>query len=365
MLFPDRIRLKAENSQQSTLSYFKVLPHNDHQLDPKAWVQNPPFLRFEPLRSGGLFGSVYFYRFLVLINDEDVSLHLGFPPVKRRSVEAALRGSCPKVTVLEEGNPLDGFFSEEERGRACGIAFRAASSFAPFNCDDSLSEFQSVLSAFGAGRRDGVKGVFDVCFEHSRMDKERLKARLHREIEKLYGIGGSPLMGGADLGMSADAVLGALWGKKTSPVAVRQQQRQRMLSPAERDRINAYAQRANARGVFRVRVRALVSAADPRMVLPCSTAVGGALQSLRWYNELVWARKRGGLVRDIIEGKIGFAEPSFLMTERELAQIIVIPGQEMDYVWRILERMPSRTAPPPLSLLSLPGDEEQDENEEN
>lgn len=357
MPLPSILRLKDQHPQ-SSLSYFKVLPHNDHLLDTGAWVSNPPFLRFEYFQSGKLFGSSQFYRFLVLVTDEDVSLHIGFPPSKKRSVESALRGSCPKVTLIDEGNPLEGFFGEGERVDA--IAFRASSPFLPFNCDESLAEFQSVLVAFGAGRRDGVRGAFDVCFDYSPVDRERLKAALEREIRRLHGVE-KPLIGGADLGMSMDAIVSALYGGKRggrTPV-VPPPRRQQPLMPADRERINAYAQRANARGVFRVRVRAAVSAGDPRTAHHCLSAVGGAMQSIRWYNSLTWAGKRGGLVKDIIEGRIGFAEPSFLMTERELAQVIVVPGQEMDYVWRVLERMPSRTAPPPLSLLGGGGAEDE------
>lgn len=348
---------KQNKKPKMSLAYFKLLPHNDHALDSHVWVNNPPFLRFEPLMMlGSMFGGRYFYRFVVLIDDEKVSLHIGFPPEKKRSVEAALRGTCPKVSAVPEDNPVANFFRGDISPHA--IAFKAASKLAPFNSDESLVEFQSVLAAFGAGRRDGIWGVFDVCFEGSPLFKKKMVDGLRREIGKINGTANQPLLGGVDLGASSEAIWSALGGKRVIR-APRRNPQTAYSSPLNKEIVNAYTQRMAARGVFRVRVRAAVGAEYPGLIAPCLKAVDGALQSISYYNKLIWAPVRGGLVRDIIEGKIGFAEPSFMMTERELAQLVVIPGQEMESLWGALERMSSKTAPPPLSLL---GDDDGDDD---
>lgn len=360
MLSPDFDKISKSN-ERPQLSYFKILPHNDHQLDPKLWVQNPSFLRFEYLKTG-IVGGQSFYRFLVVVDDETVSLHIGFPPDKKRSVEAALRGALPKVTVLEEPNPLEKFFGEGEDPHAA--AFTAVSDVAPFNCDESLSEFQSILAAFGAGRRDGVKGVYDVCFEYSPHFKKKMLSALTRELEKMYGIS-KPLIGGADLGASFGDIIAALNGGKGSKVVpLSQKQAAQKMLPADREKISAYSERGNAAGVFRVRMRAAACAGSPKKAGQVLKAAAAALQSAARFNSFTWQKGRPDLVRNIASGRIGFLEKGFLMTERELAQFIVVPGQEMEFVWRVLEKMPSRTAPPPMFLLGG-GDDDGEAAEEN
>jgi len=348
----------SNRGERDSLSYFKVLPYSDYELDEEAWVENPFFLRLDPVRTGGFLKGSGFFRFLAVVDDEIVSLYLACPPGRERSLEAAVRGSCPKVALVRhEGNPLSDFFDVE---KTAAITFKAVSPTAPFNCDNSFSEFRSALEAFGVGRRDDVRGVLDVCFEPDPSYTTKLAKRLAREIMEMSGVrsgGLSELLGGADLGMSAEAIVAALMGEKR---AARVQRRTPAVVPVEdKKRTSAYEQRLVSvqRGVFRVFLRVAVCSPSPRLTLSVISAVGSSLQSLSWYNKLVWTRGGRFLVRGIVEGRVGLLDPSFYMTGRELSQLVVFPGQESDRLWLALEKATSRTIPPPSWLLGG-GDEE-------
>lgn len=323
----------------TNLVYLKILPHNDHVLDHRAWVANPPLVRFAPL-GGGLVNR-RFYRFLVVVDEGKTLLYLGCPPEAENSILAAMRGFCPKVDFIPtEHGEIEDLLKEV---KFVG-ALHAQDPLAPFNCDDSLVEFPSVLEALGAGRRIPARGVLDVCFAPEPPGKWRSK--IEAEVARMRGV---PAGGGAlsVFGGTGKAVTSVLFGSKPSWVGGRPVP---PVSPlTDQARIQAYAKRALG-CFFSVWLR-FGAAADERLAKGIIAAAGNCLQSLSWYNKFVWKRGSGSTTKAVREGKILFGEPRIVMTASELAQIVVVPGQEMERVWFSLERMTSKTAPPPHFLL--------------
>lgn len=315
---------------------YQLLPQSDHELNQRGWVENPFFLRMEP-------AGREMYRSIITVDDESVTMYLSCPAGKERTLGAAVRGALPRVALIEcPEDPLSGWI---EMDKAVAVEFKAGDFLAPFNSDTELQELRSVIEAFGPGRRDGVKGFFEVGFTPDPRLRRKMMAGLTKKISDLRGeIPQGNALQETWRALGGDQVLGGS-GKTRYPRPT--------ASSGNRKTAIAFEERFMdaSRGVFRVYVRIVVQASDIRRASATARAVASAIQSIGGQNRLDWNNGNMGLVQRAVEGRRGMLDATFPMTARELAQLIAPLGLESERVWQFLVKAPARTSAAPAWLM--------------
>lgn len=346
--------------QAAKMKHFRLLANHGHRLDAARGASpGELFLGMLPRHLGWHLVPPWF-RFLAVVRDGVASFYLGLPPGAGREAASLFRRAFPDVSLVPAAAGEVARLFPWDDPAARGVKFRlAAPSPLPLATDRGAAALEATLSALGAG--GGGAGVLDVLFtpvsearhlvgpgrktdtaliERAFGEQARrgasLAGSLMEEInEELFG-GRMKQAVGASAGMSTLSLL-------------------RMMHRPEREEIDAVQQKYRPpQRAWRVAVR--VAAAGP-MAAEALRAAAGALDILTRYNRLApefdpYPRRALRYIRD---GVLLPGEGSILCTG-ELAQLVLVPGEESPLWERGMERAPARTVAPPREMLAPDAD---------
>lgn len=349
---------RAMLASATNMRYYKLLPNFGHKFSPQPG--NSPaesFLRSLPRHLGMRLVPPWF-RFLAVVQDGVASFYLGLPSKAGREAAALFRRAFPDVSLIPVSASEVQKMLPWDNPSARGVRFKLTGpSPLPLATDRGAAAFEAVLFALGAGRGSDDVGMLDVLF--TPVSEARFLARPGRKmdtalIERAFGDQarrGASLAGSLLEEINEEAFGGRMKPAASAGAGMSSLSLLRMMHRPEREEIEAVQQKYRPpQRAWRVSVR--VAAAGPEAADAIRAAAGG-IDGLSRYNRLApefdpYQRRS---LRFIKDGILQPGEGSILCTS-ELAQLVLVPGEESPLWERGMERAPTRTVAPPREMLA-------------
>lgn len=339
--------------QAAGMRYFKLLANHGHRLDAAPGAgPGELFLGMLPRRLGWLEPVPPWFRFAVLVRGGEASFWLGAPGGASREAAVLFRRAFPAVDPIPQEGPPP-FPWDAPDARALQFRLERPSPL-PLAMDRGAAPLEAVLSALGAGRSFEGAALFEALFApedaHRRLvvPGRRTDAAL---VEAAMVPPKDPLAGLDGLKEEIEGVL--FGGKRISAGGPREDRSYRAVFRAQHRPETALAEAVRRKytapqRAWRVAVR-VAAAGMPDAAAALRAAASALENGLAWHNRLVPALSphQRGLLKRVARGVMLPGEGVILCTS-ELAQLVLVPGEESPLWARGMERAAARTlAPPP------------------